>query len=77
MAIRTETFGSGDQTWLASAHGIRNAGTAVIDVSTFTKATHYPDNYFRSGTPVNIATPAAGAPPCAAWIPTDRSETRQ
>ena len=50
----TETFGAGDMTWLGSAHGIRNARTEVLDVSAFTKATHYPDGYIKSGTPVAI-----------------------
>lgn len=53
--FRTETFGTGDMKWLGSAHGMRNARSGQIDVSTFTKSTHYPDNYFRSGTPVNVA----------------------
>ena len=60
--LRTETFGSGDQSWLGSAHGIRNARTGTIDISTFTKATHYPDGYIPSGTPVNAADEAAIAP---------------
>lgn len=60
--LRTETFGSGDMSWLGSTHGIRNARTAVIDVSTFTKATHYPDGYLRSGTEVNVADEAAVKP---------------
>ena len=62
MRMKTEQFGTGDQTWLASAHGMRNAGTAVIDISTFNKNTHYPDGYVRSGTPVNIADPKAVVP---------------
>lgn len=60
--IRTESFGSGDQSWLGSTHGIRNARTAVIDVSTFTKATHFPDGYIKSGTEVNVANEAAVKP---------------
>ena len=62
MRMKTEQFGTGDQTWLASAHGMRNAGSAVIDISTFNKNTHYPDGYVRSGTPVNIADPKAVVP---------------
>ncbi|MDD7930076.1 head decoration protein [Microbacterium thalli] len=50
--LRTENFGSGDQTWLGSTHGIRNARTEILDVSTFTAADHYPDGYIPSGTPV-------------------------
>lgn len=60
--LRTETFGSGDQTWLGSTHGIRNARTAVIDISTFTAGTHYPDGYLRSGTEVNAADETAIKP---------------
>lgn len=47
-----EVFGSGDQSWLASAHGIANCRTETVDISAFTKSTHYPDGYLRSGLPV-------------------------
>ena len=47
-----EAYGTGDQSWLASAHGIANCRTETVDVSAFTKATHYPDGYLRSGQPV-------------------------
>ena len=50
--IQTETFGSGNMSWLGSAHGINNARTEMLDVSAFTKATHYPDGYIPSGTAV-------------------------
>lgn len=52
--LTTDTFGAGDMTWLGSAHGIRNARTEILDVSAFTKATHYPNGYIKSGTPVAI-----------------------
>ncbi|WIA95808.1 hypothetical protein [Curtobacterium sp. MCBA15_004] len=50
--LRTETFGSGDQSWLGSAHGIGNCRTETIDISAFTASTHYPNGYIPSGTPV-------------------------
>lgn len=50
--IRTENFSTGDQSWLASSHGLRNARTKVLDISTFTKTTHYPQGFIPSGTPV-------------------------
>lgn len=60
---RSETFGSGDQTWLANVPvAARDAITATLDVSAFTKATHYPDGYVPSGTPVNYADRGAVAP---------------
>lgn len=53
--LTTETFGSGDQTWLGSAHGLRNARTVVLNASAFNKAAHYPDGYLRSGQPLAIS----------------------
>jgi hypothetical protein len=47
-----ETFGGGDLSWLGSAHGIANARTEILDISTFTAGTHYPDGYIKAGTPV-------------------------
>lgn len=60
--LTTETFGSGNTTWLGSDHGMFNAETGTLDVSTFTKATHYPNGYFPSGLLVNIANLAAVVP---------------
>jgi hypothetical protein len=39
-------------TWLGSGHGLRNARTEIVDISTFTAATHYPNGYIPSGMPV-------------------------
>jgi hypothetical protein len=50
--LTSETFGGGDQSWLGSTHGIGNARTETIDISAFTKATHYPDGYIPSGMPL-------------------------
>lgn len=50
--LKTETVGTGDQSWLASAHGIRNCRTEQLDISAFTAGTHYPNGYIPSGTPV-------------------------
>lgn len=52
--LRSETVGAGDMSWLASAHAIHNARTATVNVGAFTAATHYPDGYIRSGTPVAL-----------------------
>jgi hypothetical protein len=50
--MSTQTFGTGDQSWLGSAHNIRNARTEQVNVSAFTAGTHYPNGYIPSGTPV-------------------------
>lgn len=64
--MTNESIGGGDMSWLASDHGIFNARTATLDVSTFTKATHYPNGYFPSGLPVNTAAEGAVKPWTAA-----------
>lgn len=53
--LRSETFGGGDQTWLANTHAIGDAITATPDLTTFTKATHYPEGFIPSGTPVDYS----------------------
>lgn len=50
--LASETIGSGDQSWLGSAHGIANCRTELLDISAFTAGTHYPNGYIPSGTPV-------------------------
>lgn len=50
--LKSETVGNGDQSWLGSDHGIANARTELLDISTFTAATHYPNGYIPSGLPV-------------------------
>ena len=61
--IVSKTLGSGDFRWLLHTHGIRDAvTTAMLDVSTFTKATHYPDGYLPSGLFFNVANPLVIVP---------------
>jgi len=50
--LKTETVGSGDQSWLGSSHGIHECRTEVLSTSAFTAGTHYPNGYIPSGTPV-------------------------
>jgi hypothetical protein len=48
----SETIGAGDQSWLDSSHGIHDCRTELLDISTFTAGTHYPNGYIPSGTPL-------------------------
>lgn len=52
LSIKRESFGQDDRTWLGSAHGTDAAQTITLDVSTFTKATHYPEGWLKSGLPL-------------------------
>lgn len=49
LSLKTEQFASDDQSWLGSEHGTQATETIVLDTSTFTPATHYPDGFFKSG----------------------------
>lgn len=56
LSVVTETFGQDDQSWIGAAHGIDLARSVTFDTSAFTEATHYPDGYLLSGTPVAVIT---------------------
>ena len=53
--LKSENIGSGDYSWLLNTHAANAGGQGVVDISAFTKATHYPDGYLPSGLPVNAA----------------------
>jgi hypothetical protein len=53
--LTRESWSAGDQTWLGSAHGIRNARTVAPDPDLFT-TTDYPDGFVPSGTPLGLIT---------------------
>ena len=48
----TKNYGSGDFSWLLNTDGLDESVTGVIDVSTFTAGTHYPNGFIPSGLPV-------------------------
>ena len=56
LSVVTETFGQDDQSWIGAAHGIDLARSITLDTSAFTEATHYPDGYILSGTPLGRIT---------------------
>lgn len=56
LSVTTVTFGQDDQRWIGAAHGIDMARSITLDTSAFTAATHYPNGYFRSGTPLGKIT---------------------
>lgn len=52
--LKTTTYGSGDFSWLLNTDGLDESATGVVDISTFTSGTHFPDGYLPSGLPVRI-----------------------
>lgn len=56
LSVRSETWGGDDQSWLGAAHGQDMGRSVTLSTAAFTAATHYPDGYVRSGTPVGRIT---------------------
>ncbi|AMU55751.1 potassium transporter [Mycobacteroides abscessus] len=54
LTVTTERFSSGNLSWLGSKHGTDAARTVTISRAALTAATHYPDGYLKSGTPLAI-----------------------
>ena len=52
LALSTETFGAGNQSWLGSKHGTDACRTGTIDREALTKETHFPDGRLKSGFPL-------------------------
>lgn len=60
--LKSETYGSGDYTWMLNTHGLNDGSQCVLDISAFTENTHYPDGYIPSGTPIDVANPKLAVP---------------
>lgn len=52
ISVQRRNYGGDNQSWLGSARGTNEARSITLDVSTFTKATHYPDGQLKSGLPL-------------------------
>ncbi|MFD3361633.1 head decoration protein [Streptomyces albidoflavus] len=56
LNLKVETFTQDRRDWLGSAHGTDAPVSITLDVSKFTKATHYSDGYLKSGIPLGKVT---------------------
>lgn len=52
LTVRTDAIGADDQSWMGSRHGTNNARTITLARAAFTAATHYPQGFMKSGTPL-------------------------
>lgn len=52
LALDTVSYLQADQTWLGSEHGTTNARSVTIVTSSLTPATHFPNGFIPSGTPL-------------------------
>ncbi|KDQ65689.1 head decoration protein [Streptomyces sp. NTK 937] len=56
LNLKVESFTQDRRDWLGSAHGTDAPVSVTLDISKFTKATHYPDGYIKSGIPLGKVT---------------------
>ncbi|MFF6928371.1 head decoration protein [Streptomyces californicus] len=56
LNLKVESFTQDRRDWLGSAHGTDAPVSITLDVSKFTKNTHYPDGYLKSGIPLGKVT---------------------
>lgn len=56
ISPRSTDYVVDDPSWLGSEHGYEAARTGTLDASLFTPATHYPDGFIPSGTPLGLVT---------------------
>lgn len=52
--LTTKNYGTGDYSALLNTDGLDEAVTGVLDVSTFTAGTHFPNGYFPCMLPVRV-----------------------
>jgi len=52
LALSSESFLQGDQTWLGSEHGTSNGRSVTIVTASLTPGTHFPNGFIPSGTPL-------------------------
>lgn len=52
--MKTESWSTGNFTWIASTTNIHNNRTESLRLDAFTEATHYPNGFIPSGTPLAV-----------------------
>lgn len=58
ISVRSTTYQVENRSWLLGPHGTEPGATpsVTLDISTFTKSTHYPNGYVPSGMPLGKIT---------------------
>lgn len=74
LSVRDQVFGAENRAWLGSQHGTDSNRTITLDVTTFVKATHYPDGQIPSGIVLGRITASGLYGPYSA-LATDGRET--
>lgn len=56
ISVRSHSYQVDNRDWLIGQHGTDLTPSVTLDISKFTKNTHYPNGFIRSGTPLGIIT---------------------
>ena len=56
ISVRSHSFQVDNREWLIGQHGVDLTPGVTLDISKFTKNTHYPNGYIKSGTPIGLVT---------------------
>jgi len=56
ISVRSHSYQVDNRDWLIGQHGTDLTPSATLDISKFTKNTHYPNGFIKSGTPLGIVT---------------------
>src|SRR5262245_19664679 len=52
ISVHSSSYQVEDRSWLVGTHGVDMTPGVTLDISKFTKATHYPNGYIPSGTAI-------------------------
>ncbi|WP_195166892.1 head decoration protein [Mycobacteroides abscessus] len=52
ISVRSSSYQVEDRSWLVGTHGVDITPGITLDITKFTKATHFPNGYIPSGTAV-------------------------
>ncbi|MCX2931400.1 head decoration protein [Mycobacterium sp. CVI_P3] len=56
ISVRSTSYAVDNRAWLIGTHGVDLTPSVTLDISKFTKNTHYPNGFIMSGTPLGIVT---------------------
>jgi hypothetical protein len=56
LLTSSTSYSQGDHSWLRSSHGTEATRTITLDLTTFAKATHFPDGFIPSGMSLGVIT---------------------
>ena len=56
ISVHSSSYQVEDRSWLIGTHGVDVTPSVTLDISKFTKNTHFPDGYIKSGQPLGVVT---------------------